>query len=446
MSFEHAHFLESVRTDPLFAMEGLDLASMSDSIILIERAARRLERIIAKGSFIRKAFFARYPLARYCVPVPFLRSCIESERIRREYMARPDEMKARQLIVSWQKTHRMLLKSIQRYARMHRFFDEFPQEDAADARMVDMMGNTFTRDDIQRQLDMLAKNAEHLGREIAARASGVMLERQPYADVPLPEVTTGALEKELEGIVSIEENVAFKTSTIVEKRGPIFCDVPHFDDAPTRHAFYWYLVQDAHTDRKRVHVILADRYVFLPLLNKSEAEFGRVGRAIFEPLIERNIPYWYQPATYFYTMRDQRYWADISTAVDLARRPHLNAQFVRDQRSSLLDLILASVARYTDLFTEITTVRYHLKPYTPAMLLKLMLFYSVPSIMYMPFNQSVWRIKEQPNFLGSGKKPIADMLYRPLDEVRAQVDDAMFGRIMEGGSIRRDAWKELGYI
>src|SRR6185437_6942208 len=96
----------------------------------------------------------------------------------------------------------------------------------------------------------------------------------------------------------------------------------------------------------------ADVYNFLPLTGQ-DARFGAVGRANFEELIDRGIPYWYQPASNLYTSLDQRYWADITALVDMQRRPELTAQLVWRQKSSMFDLILWAAVDDLKTFVEL---------------------------------------------------------------------------------------------
>ncbi len=153
-----------------------------------------------------------------------------------------------------------------------------------------------------------------------------------------------------------------------------------------------------------------------------------------------------QPATFLYTARDQRYWADIASIADRVCRPELDWSLANAQRSSTFDLLLGAcvlnVRIYTNNFRE-RIVSRELGPYS---LLFGLLIHSHPSVYFLPFNRSVWRLPEQPNFLGAERISKKDQLYLTEEAVIADTTPEELELIMQGGRIRKEAREKEGRV
>src|SRR3989344_3380672 len=113
-------FLGAVRQDPLFAAEGLDLENAERALDEIETRSGELSDAFAAGSFMRRLFFIRYPIARYAIPVLFLRAFIAGEKARRQILAHPTRESGETLVTAWEHALRAFRTSVARYRLMHR--------------------------------------------------------------------------------------------------------------------------------------------------------------------------------------------------------------------------------------------------------------------------------------------------------------------------------------
>ena len=68
-----------------------------------------------------------------------------------------------------------------------------------------------------------------------------------------------------------------------------------------------------------------------------------------------------------------------------------------------------------------------------------LLFATHPSLYYLPFNGSVWRLQQQPNFLGSQRAVPEDLLYVDEKAVLADTTPQEFELVMQSGRIREEA-------
>ena len=436
-----------LRTDPLFAAEGLDLDRASQALNSLESAVSDIESVFSKDSWRRRLFLTRYPLARYAVPIPFLRAFIESERLRRMFLSAPTEENARRVLAGWRVAARAYMKSVERYTRLHEVL--YSLEKQPDSFVLnDMVGNQTTLADIDRARALMAQNAELLNRTVREREHalrvGGSFERRTASFSPLPGFQKGELSPTHASLHALEmQQLLLMGVEILETHGPLQYELSHFDDVPTKHLFMLYVLRNPTINLPTARVVLADRFYFLPIIGPN-ARFGGIGKSGFELLIKRGMRYWYQSATNLYTSRDLNYWSEVLTIVDRTRRPQLDWHLVEAQRSSLFDLLLGACANDIQIYVWNTYERIALGKSAGFSLLYGLLVRSYPSIYYLPFNQSVWRLKELPNFLGSARISKNDQLYRTEDAIAADTTPEEMELIMQGIRIRKEAREEEG--
>jgi hypothetical protein len=445
-----SQFYTLATTDPLFAAEGMDLDRAETTLARIEQEISKHEGVLSADSFVRRLFLTHYPIAQYAIPLPFLRAFIRSERMRRAFLSAPSLSTARDLLDSWSATQKILYASVRRYITLHRILCRL--EPKADTFVLqDMFGNSSTLGHIDGTLHLLERNALVLKHSIESRERILNGMHGGEEEPPSPVGTNVVYEEGGRLLVEhahlhalhITHGFPYRRADILEEHGPLFYILPHFDGTPTPHRFFLYIIKDRETGVESLEVAAADMFHFLAI-DGPQARFGQIGRTPFETLITHGLHYWYQSATHLYTMRDQQYWVEMATAVDLVRRPELDRHLVLSQRSSLLDLIWGACASDLDGFTGHQVERIQHKALTSFSFLYGLLIRSHPSIYYMSFNRSVWRLKEQPNFLGSGQVPQSTVLYRPLEEVRSHLSVGELALVMRGGRIREEARKSKG--
>jgi hypothetical protein len=441
-------FHHSVLHDPLFAAEGMDIVNASDAIHNLEEALGKLERAHTDISWRYWLFLKRYSLARYAVPVSFLKHVIESERLRRQFLVDSTEDKAQELLKQWRVTAQCLQSSVRRYRRLHEVIASIERADDSFS-FQDMFGNISTLRYIRKTLSQFERNAACAVSEVEERER-LFQGREHGYDLRVFECEPltfreGKLSSDLAYIHDLQ--IKYKLlpdGEVLETHGPLVYTLPHFEGMPTDHVFFLYILRNK-SGRKTVRILLADEFFFLKIGEGSKG-YGGIGKANFKQIIERGVPYWSQLSTNLYTTRDQSYQMDIATIVDLRRRPELNKHLVCRQRSSMFDLMLQESARGIGSFIKHTKGRARAGGFGTYSFLFGLLVRSQPSINFMIFNESVWRLKEKPDILGESRTPFADLLYRPSREIVPNLDHKTLELIMRAAIIREEARRAEGII
>ncbi len=444
-----AAFLNSALADPLFAAEGMDVERAEKALDSIEESLGGIEHTLGLFSWRRKLFFMRYPLGKYMFPLSFLRSFIESERRRRVFITDPTMETAQKLLQQWHAAAHAYTTSVSRYEALHhQVFRNEPK--LLTKEIYDVAGNIFSAGDVQTMLALFAKNAEALQKEAALRSVFLYTKDALYEQPDIPAASVQScmpppLSESAKRFFGIVDERTKEQFNVLEKHGPIGYRLSHIDGAPTDHQFFAYVLQNRTTGQMHVRIELADRYYFLPL-DPDNLRYGAIGQEIFQPLIEKKIPYWMQTVTRFYAMRDQQYWMDITSIVDRARRPELDWNLAGCQKSSLLDLVLTNGAGEVREQMLQTKARLHTGGVAGYSLGRALFLHSAPSIYFLPFNSSVWRLSEKVDFLGGRRYEEDKGIYESLEKVVPELEDDTLRAIVRGGLLRQQVWKEKGWI
>jgi hypothetical protein len=430
-------FYNSVQSDPLFAAEGMDLEQASAALDRIEILVKEAEMLVSSTSIWRRLFLIRYPTARYAIPIRFLRAFIESERQRRKFVVYPTMESAQLLLAQWEKTAHVYTTCARKYRWLHEAVVQVKKLPDTFA-FQDFCGNVTSLASIFEIIRLVERNAHALAEDVHRRklllTKGVPFSTTRTVDV-LPPYTPTTISPELQHLVDLDRlhGYPFRDNTIVQTFGPFLYTLSHYDVAPTPHAFYAHIVEDASSKARMFKVSLADEFFLLDLRGELDVR----NRGLQGPIIERGITHWVQSMTHLYATRDQRYNADIATQIDLELRPWLNRENVIMQRSSSLDLILMSCA--FDLVMYLDNARVRIKDGSLGRypLIDTLLIRTLPSIYFLPFNASVWRLSETPNFLGT--KDGSVMKYQRYSDIKDVLPEGMIDRIMEGTRIRAEA-------
>lgn len=441
-------FFLNICNDPLFAMEGMDLQRGEDVLEKIEELASEFEKTFASGSFARRLFLMRYPLAHSVIPVAFLRSIIKGEHLRRSFLLRPTEGGARQMIGVWSESQMHLMRCIENFLKWHIQISAMVGSDAW-SPVEDMHGYIVTIEEVTAQLQAIRKNAHLLLREILQKKAilnGKHLEQKTQNQVHMRELSfvQGRVEPKYAHLHEWElsHGIPFRHGKIIEKYGPLMYRLSHFDDKEMPHTFMVYVVQNNESGVMSLKVNAIDRYTFLKLgVSRKDAKVRSHAH-----LHEAGLRYWYQCATHLYTTRDQRYWADIATIVDLERRPELSRDQVSEQKSSLFDLLLGSCHEELSNFLQNVKDHFYHDTYSLRHVWSWTLMRTYPSLFYLTFNKSVWRLDEDINFSGSKKVPSKEMQYQRDPDVLPLLSENELGLIMRGGRIREEARRAAGYV
>lgn len=446
-------FHDSVVRDPLFAAEGMDIERSLLGLDELERAIKEVERESCEGSIMRKLFIARYPIAKHALPIPFLRSFVDCEHARREYLLKPTIQSATFLASSWKKSADLFAACVKRYIALHGMFRDL--EKMNDSYVFeDRFGNASSATYIQDSLDSLMRNAQALRTEAEERLlvlttnkKGINALHSTSVFEPLV-ATDGECTDESSRIHALElqYGTPFRDVEILEKFGPFRYVLSSFEGTPTPHDFMLYITRDKKTARVGMEVSRIDHFIFYELADKYNFRFNDISTANYKTLIDRGIPYWYESSTHLYTMRDQRYWMDIATIADMKRRPELNAAYLNTQRSSTFDLLLDVFVRHAHFNIGYARRRKFNgtgSSYSPY---RGLLNHSYPSLYFLTFNRSVWRLPEEPQFIGDSRVDIAGRPYRPSSEVLPKLAPGMLEKVMQGSKIRIEEETAKGII
>lgn len=448
-SFQKFHQL--VVQDPLCAAEGMDIERAILGLNELERAIKEVERESSENHFLRKLFLARYPIAGHTLPLPFLRTFVESEQMRRAYLGDSSPESAYRLALSWEACAQVLEKCARRYMNLHRMFRSFEGVTNDDV-FEDRFGNSSSSAYIHNSVASLVRNALLLRREANQRLRILTQGEQSSQSLDAAPKTSSlsaslvALSVDAERVHTLERlyGTPFRHVDILETHGPIRYNLSSFEGVPTPHDFMLYITRDKKTGRVGMEVSRVDKFIFYELTDKHNYRFNDISMANYKSLTERGIPYWYESSTHLYTMRDQRYWMDIATVVDLQRRPQLNARYVQTQRSSMFDLLLDVFIRHAQFnigYARRRKFNGTASTYSPY---RGLLNHSYPSLYYLTFNRSVWRLSEEPTFIGDGRISTEGRPYRPSTEVLPTLTQEMLDQVMQGSRIREAYELEKG--
>src|SRR3990167_5555345 len=379
-------FYIKTKGDPLFAAEGMDLENASAAIGELYQTTSRLEKLYRETKK-EYWFHFRHSFLKTLHPFNFLRSFIECEKRRRIFLAEPSAASARRLINSYWHA------------------------------LASWEGDvsSYKKDNVKVDQDLL--------------------ETVPRMDYIPFELVGPKLTAESDFILSLEEDVM---PSILERYGPIYYTLSHFDGRPKNHQFYLYILKSPEADKKFLRITLADEYFFLEI-DPAKYKFHE-GISIYEPLIKRGIRFWHQSATTFYSVRDFTYQADLASIADLHwRRKFLDKFLVLSQKSSLLDLFFWNGVIHEQTFLRMAKIEAASGVLNP--LSYVFIVRSYPSLFFLPFNRSVWRLEERPNFVGS--RFAGGSIYKTLDDIRKDVGKEDLREIFLGPSYRAKDWGEL---
>jgi hypothetical protein len=449
-----ATFHSRVLADPLFAAEGMDLKNAACALDALVEVLAHLEVEYARGSFFRRLFFVRYPLARYAVPLSFLRTFVRAEEMRRAYLASPSYASARRLIAVWHETAKQYETCAMRYRTLHRILVRLESSER-EFVMQDMFGRLSSYSYIERSLAALVENGRALRR--TAQLFGQLLDgkqvefSKPSCARALPPLPSGEMLPWQSAIheMEIKHGVSpFRQSGIVEKLGPFRYTLANFDETPKEHLFMCYICRDKTRGLNTLWFAQVDSFIFQDLWRPGEGDDAivRGTYAASVGIAREEMPYWYEPSTHLYNTRDLHYWADMATRVDLVRRPHLDRALVSCERSSLFDMILGECVR--DMRTMVSHLKRRARSNTSKSYSALydLLTRSFPSVYYLPSNGSVWRLKERLRLIGDGYEVPRAANILSGSEIRERLSPDILSIVMKVQKLREDRGKAAGWL
>ncbi|OGF51604.1 hypothetical protein A3I27_04695 [Candidatus Giovannonibacteria bacterium RIFCSPLOWO2_02_FULL_43_11b] len=443
-------FYIKTKGDPLFAAEGMDLENASAAIGELYQTTSRLEKLYRETKK-EYWFHFRHSFLKTLHPFNFLRSFIECEKRRRIFLAEPSAASARRLINSYWHALASWEGDVSSYKKAHLAFIRMERLERSNPEYI-YNKYSVNLSDVLKSIDLLAENGKILRAEIlfrlqlllnsaiASKKDNVkvdqdLLETVPRMDYIPFELVGPKLTAESDFILSLEEDVM---PSILERYGPIYYTLSHFDGRPKNHQFYLYILKSPEADKKFLRITLADEYFFLEI-DPAKYKFHE-GISIYEPLIKRGIRFWHQSATTFYSVRDFTYQADLASIADLHwRRKFLDKFLVLSQKSSLLDLFFWNGVIHEQTFLRMAKIEAASGVLNP--LSYVFIVRSYPSLFFLPFNRSVWRLEERPNFVGS--RFAGGSIYKTLDDIRKDVGKEDLREIFLGPSYRAKDWGEL---
>lgn len=422
-------FHKTVKENPLFAAEGLNLENAKFTLGELKKSLEEIKQ--SWKSIMAKLFFLKYPPEETAHPIGFLESFIESESCRRKFLQTPSLEKAKELLEIWKKTlskykngvenYRTALLAIQKLERIKSdtklsYFDVAP-----------------TFNDFLDWTKKLLENSQML--EVEIRNYELILSKGRYSSIAkktdsdykkdfnaTEKLDLRPVPKELKALIEIAEakfDVKEKYESIVHILG-------NFDGGKITPRKFDVLFSRAPwkggTSPKMITVILADDMYFLNLSKGHFLDFS-----IYKPLIERNLDYFYQPATTFYSNLDISYLAEIVTAVDFKRREFGSRNLVLKQKSSLLDLLIGTGVYHDIYFACLLKIFAYYKK-----LPKLSFFYlarAYPTLYFLSFNRSVWRLND--DALIQGTRFGVSSHYEKFSEISSKINHEKLKRIVD---------------
>ena len=449
-------FDRAVLEDPLFAAEGMDIDNASGALDDLASSLSAVEREYARGSWFRKLFFVRYPLARYAVPLSFLRRFVECERLRRAYVAESSRARAQALVLGWESCARDLVGDVRRYRALHRILLRL-ESDEHKFVIQDMFGHLTSYLHVEKTLELFRQNADLLCMHAALRrellAGTISHTEEHYWAVPaspplFQKGTVSEWHKAIHDAAVTYGNWPYRYVDILETHGPLRYTLSNFDGVPTEHMFMFYVLREKNSVRTSVWVAFLDRACFFDIWRFLPKADG-VTRGKYAPAVgieKEEMPYWYETTTTLYNSRDCGYWVDIATMVDSVRRPELNAGLVALQRSSMFDMILAECARDTRSMVAHLRRRARSKTSASYSMLYDLLTRSFPGVYYLPFNRSVWRLQERPLLLGERFVPPDTSKFLSEEQAREKITPEVLAVVMSASRLREERGRKAGWL
>lgn len=454
-----SEFYELTLIDPLFAAEGVDLDNAFCALQELEKVTSQLE--IINTTTIGRLYFFLHPLPSILHPFGFLKNFFKSEQARRHFLACPCFDHAKKIIEIYYRTVNALEKDLNSYRSACLKAQERTISKKPNAKAYNFYCSKVSFEDFISCIELMLKNSYMLRKEVDKRnllllsslQTGFFKKtrhkgtehrienRQHVASIAQQNGSKKKLSSRLlefaklaeygrDYMYYLEKRYVHISSELV---GPISYKLSQFDGEPTNHQFFLSLVKDKSGAARGIFAILADQFHFLELAEDKYKFYADI--FIYESLIKRGIPYWYQPATSFYFTSDLRYYADLATMIDLKTRPYLNKSLILDQKSSMLDLLL-----WNGYFHNLS---YLLSIKARARAGKklnnwhyLLVGRSYASLYYLSFNKSVWRLNVNPNFLGTPTKKQA--FYLTHDKLPKTLKRSQIQSIFKGGRIRAE--------
>lgn len=393
------NFIQIVRDDPLFAAEGLDL---ENSRLALQELADSLQDIMKSWkSVIAKMFFLKYPPEDTVHPIRFLEAFLRSEETRRAFLKSPNYENARILLRVWRETLEKYTQGVESYQGALLAIQKMEHIENNSKMGYFDIAPTFL--DFVNWTDLFLENSRLLNLELDDRELVLSGESVPIVNTSwrqrnncshkdcLLEESLPPIPDKLRQLVDIAQSKFI----VEEKYESLISNLGHFNEGKiTPRRFNVLLARIKDVKSKLLMVLLADDFYFL---NFKKGHF--LDLTIYRPLIERNLDYWCQPSTTFYSNLDISYQADLATVVDLKRRNFENPNLVKEQKSSLLDLLFGTGVYYNHRFAKLLKIfSYHKN------LPKISFLYlarSYPSLYFLSFNESVWRLNKKPFINGT---------------------------------------------
>lgn len=440
---ETKKYLESFRIavfdDPLFAAEGLDLDNAQHALDELEASVKKIAKSWKK--VIARLFFFKYPPAESAHPIAFLRSFLQSEKLRRVFLADPSVQNAQGLLAQWEETVDNYKEGAQKYRDALATIGYLENIDKNS--QIGYFDSAPTFAEIIAWTDLLLVNAERIKIEINEFKLVLSGQRLPHMPKIISQKQESTAKKSTEDPVKTSPRInelleIIESRFVVKKR---FTDIKykigHFDGGKIKeHSFSVLIGNASDVVSPLIYILLSDEIFFL---NLTKGHF--IDMIIYRPLFEHKLPYWYQPATTLYSHLDSTYQAEIATKVDLMQRSFKRPEQILRQKSSLLDLLIGTGIYYNNRFEKLVRIyAFHRK------LPQLSFFYfarAYPTIYFLPFNLSVWRIAKSPKLTGTRFGPKSH--YEPYSKLHSKVSFEMLKKVVAISSSRSKYFKkELG--
>lgn len=426
------NFYNLTLADPLFAAEGLDLENAHWALDDLRKLSEDLEHEYRKQY---RWFCFRYPFVETLHPIRFLEHFLKCEALRRKFIDDPSEHNAQDLLRRYKKTVSALRENADAYREAliaAQKAEPFPKE-----AIFHFISENFSFTDILRFIDKIIENTHALEIEILNREhilSGKNIEMRDLTALPITAINEHesgpVLPPLFQKVFAWTEEELQKKAETAERYGPIFYKCAQFDDQPTLHHFYFYLMKHKSSERLRPFILMADRYYFVDIKKFFENSSLANLRITWKTLYELGERYEMRSGTQPYVTFDLRYWSDLATIVDTKwRRPILRKNSVLAQKSSLFDILLWGL-NYTNrhfLIRQQIALKNHgiINP-----LFGLFINRSYISLYYLLHNQSVWRLKDSKDSHNTFR--FYESFNKTLEEVASEVPEAELKMLIKG--------------
>ena len=404
-------FVKLTEQDPLFYSPFMDYDQFITSINSLSEAETQLKETIIDSIKDDNANYTNTFVALYenhqLFPTEYLEQLAATTRLTDIFLAEPTPKKAKELIDNYEKTAAAYVEAAKSGVEVFKTIDSYMRSDRP--LVYFFVGSATTKDIVQHDYQLIAKNATALQEEVERRRN-CLFGKDPCKPIDNSSNTDDLLSTLNEEIPPENSRTAFVKDTLPgagrepQVRGPYKAKSSCWYDATEEPWFY--LVYSKEPGYSTL---------VMPKLS-SQNYYRTVSASTTDPIgqaaLDMNLSFYSQLETTTYECTDLTFYPDLLTIDFMADQINTenltledissNIKYSRllENRFSFMAPAFEALASYTRLLEASQRAESSLV-ISPQFLFSTRSAYSLT---FMPFAKSIWRIDDQPKYLVSDEQ------------------------------------------